>query len=181
MSLAQPSPMPDDDALRERAREQAEAEAAVGAVMTDVAQKAAQVVVQRKRAAQRPRPLKLLLLCALSAFNLYIWLADPEWLHFKAPPTPTYQYYQDGWKMAAYMQAQRVEEFRRAEAKLPQRVEETRNPVHGVEYRRLSDQHFEVAAGKGSERVVYDSHQPLHVWVGKSLARIGLLTNGVGR
>lgn len=173
--------MPDDEALQARAREQAEAEAAVGAVMTHVAVKAAQVVKQQERAKERPKPLKALVLLVLTGLNFYLWLADPEWLHFKAPPVPTYQYYQDGWKMAAYMQAQRVEEFRKAQAKLPARVEQVRNPVRGVEYRRITDQHYELTAGTGSARVVYDSHEPLHAWVGQSLVRLGLLTHGVGR
>lgn len=173
--------MPDDEALRARTREQAEAEAAVCAVMTHVAVKAAQVVKQEERANERPKPFKALILLALTGLNLYLWLADPKWLHIKAPPAPTYQYYQDGWKMAAYMQAQRVEEFRRTQAKLPARVEQVRNPVRGVDYRRISDQHYELTAGTGPARVVYDSHEPLHAWVGLSLVRLGLLTHGVGR
>ena len=168
LSQAQQSPLPVDEALRARSREQ-------------VAVKAAQVVKQQERARERPKPLKALMLLSLTALNLYVWLADPEWLHFKGPPVPTYQYYQDGWKMAAYMQAQRVEEFRKAQAKLPARVEQVRSPVRGVDYRRVSDEQYELTAGTGPARVVYDSREPLHIWVGKSLIRLGLLTNGVGR
>ncbi len=181
MSQAQRSPLPDNEALQARTREQAEAEAAVGAVMTHVAAKAAEVVKKRERTGERPKPHKALILLGLTALNLHLWLANPEWLHFKAPPVPTYQYYQDGWKMAAYMQAQRVEEFRKAQAKLPARLEQVRNPVRGVDYRRVSDDRYELTAGTGRARVVYDSRVPLHVWVGKSLIRLGLLTHGVGR
>ncbi len=173
--------MPNDEALRARTREQAEAEAAVGAVMTHVAVKAAQVVKQQERAKARPKPIKAVVLLALIGLNLYLWLGDPKWLHFNPPPPPTYQYYQDGWKMAAYMQAQRVEEFRKTKAKLPTSVEQVRDPVRGVAYRRVSDQHYQLTAGEGPARVVYDSHEPLKAWVGLSLVRLGLVTQGVGR
>lgn len=157
-------PEPHDEALRERTREQAEAEAAVGEVMTHVAVKAAQVAQKQERSHARPKPLKVLLLLALAAVNLYLWLGDPQWLRFKGPPAPTYRYYQDGWKMAASMQTQRVEEARRAQAKLPAHGEPVRNPVR-----------------TGPARVVSDSRETMYVWVGKTLLRLGLLTHGVGR
>lgn len=167
--------------LREREREHAEAEAAVAAVMGHVAQKAARAERQAVHASARPRPLKPLLLLGLAALNLYLWLGDPQWLRFKGPPMPTYQYYQDGYRMAAYIQAQRVEDFRRRAGRLPQRVEEVRNPVRGVSYTRVSPTQYQVTAGRGQARVVYDSGQPIGLFVGRSLARLGLLTSGVGR
>jgi hypothetical protein len=166
---------------RERELEHAEAEAAVAAVMGHVAQKAARAERQAARASARPRPLKPLLLLGLAALNLYLWLGDPQWLRFQGPPLPTYQYYQDGYRMAAYLQAERVEEFRRRAGRLPQRVEEVRNPVRGVSYTRVSSSQYQVSAGHGQARVMYDSGQPIGPFVGQSLMRLGLLTSGVGR
>jgi hypothetical protein len=192
LSQAMPEPAPDDgheaprdtiaiEALQARARERAEAEAAVGEVMTNVAKKAAQVVEQQQRRHAKPKPLKLILLGSMVLLNLYLWLGNPEWLRFKEPAAPALEYYQDSWKMAAYLQAQRIEEYRKEEAKLPAKVDQVRHPVHGVDYVKLDDQRYQLAAGVGRNRVIYDSNQPINEWVGRSIIRLGLLTNGVGR
>lgn len=167
--------------LEARAVERAEAEAAVGAVMTRVAEKAAKAEAQAVRGLSRPKPLKLILLASLAVLNLILWLTDPQWLHFKEPQAPAMQYYQDSWKMAAYLQAQRIEEYRKEKQQLPAKADDVHFPVHGVDYLRVTQDQYQLAAGVGNGRVVYDSRIPLSEWLGRSIIRLGMLTNGAGR
>lgn len=167
--------------LDQQARECAEAEAAVNAVMSCVAEKAAIAQGHGPGGHAKRKPLKSILLASLILFNLYVWIGNPPWLRFQEPAGLPLEYYQDSWKMASYLQVQRVQEYLKEQQKLPQRVEEVRRPVQGVEYKRVSEQEYQVSAGAGKSRVVYDSNQPLTEWVGRSLIRLGLLTNGVGR
>ena len=164
-----------------RARELEEAQAAVVAVMDGVAEKNRIIAEKEARGPKRPKPLKLVLLLLLVASNLYLWLGNPEWLKFKEPAAPAMEYYQDSWKMAAYLQAQRIEEYRKDTGKVPVKVDDVRYPVHGVDYTRVSDQQYQLAAGKGASRVVYDSSQPLTQWIGRSIIRLGLIASGASR
>jgi len=147
----------DREAVRQAAA-QREAEQAVADVMQR------EEVKSRLRAEREARmgrvrrdPRKALVLLALSAFNLYVWLGDPQWLRFATPPPPTYDYYVKGWQMAVAMQADRIETYRARQGIAPRDPREAGQPVRGVTYTRRGATAYALAAGEGRARVTYDS------------------------
>lgn len=135
-----------------------EAEAAVADVMLREEGKAQQRAEREARLGRTRRdPRKALALLALSAFNLYVWLGDPQWLRFDPPPAPTYDYYVKGWQMALAMQADRIEAYRASKGIAPRSPREAGEPVRGVEYSRRGATSYTLAAGNGPSRVTYDS------------------------
>lgn len=147
----------DREAERQAAAKR-EAEQAVAAVMQREEVKARLRMDREARLGRVKRdPRKALALLALSAFNLYVWLGDPEWLRFTPPPAPTYDYYVKGWQMAVAMQADRIETYRATKGVAPADPREAGQPVRGVTYTRRGAAAYTLAAGEGRARVTYDS------------------------
>lgn len=157
--MAQPLRAPSHDPEAEaHARARREAEAAVADVMVREETKARQrEAAESRRRGTRRDPRKGLLLLALCGFNAYLWLGDPEWIRFDVPPAPTYEYYVKGWEMAVAVQAERIEGYRAQKGVAPATPHEAGPPVRGVEYRRLGDSDYALAAGTGRARITYDS------------------------
>ena len=178
-----PSPLPRDEddpvsaELAMHAREQAEALAAVSEVMQREQDKAAAQKAKELRPRRRA-PLKLMLLGALLLFNAYAWAGNPEWLHFREPQLPAVDYYESSWKLAVYLQRQRVEEFRAAKGHLPATASQAGPPVKGVEYTPLETRTYQLAAGSGSKRFVYLSSDSLSMMVGRAFVRMSLIAGG---
>jgi hypothetical protein len=163
--------------LMQRAREHAEAEAAVAAVMEREGVKAA-AVTAREQHKRRQAPLKLLLLGALVAFNLYAWAGNPTWLHYNEPRIPSVDYYESSWKMAVYLQRQRIEEYRLVKGHLPATAQQAGPTVRGVQYKPIESKTYELAAGDGAKKFVYRSTDTLSMIVGRALAQMTLLSGG---
>ena len=164
--------------LLQRAREQAEAEAAVGDVMRRESEKAA-----RRVALEQPRrsapPLKALLLLTLLLFNGYIWAGRPEWLKFREPELPQPSYYASSWKIAVFLQRQRIEEYRHRKGILPATAQQAGQPVTGVRYTPIEQKEYKLAAGSGDKQVVFVSTDSLSVLMGRTLLEMGLIAGGV--
>ncbi len=163
---------------RQRALERAEAEAAVADVL-----KREELKVARLAARERARPsapsLRQWLLLALLLFNAYVWFGKPKWLEFNLPPPPTYDYYVNGWKVAVYLQRNRIEEYRSTTGHVPSSVQQAGPPVHGVEYTPRTSDTYELQAGNGPKRVVYTSSDSVAMLVGRSLLQATLSVGGV--
>ena len=171
---------PDDltiEELRVRAREAAEAEYLVGAVMQREEEKAARRARQENRV-RHTSPVRRLMLLALVVFNAYIWMSTPTWLEYRTPKTPPLSYYEGSWKIAVYMQRQRVEEFRREKGRLPAAAKQAGVPVKGVKYTPLQKDVYELRAGNYVKQIVYRSTDSLSVFFGRSLIQMGLIVGG---
>ena len=164
--------------LAMRAREQAEAEAAVGDVMRREDEKAAKREA-REHQVHRPPPLKGLLLLTLLLLNLYVWLGNPEWLRFRQPELPSIDYYEASWKMAVYLQRQRIEEYRHEKGHIPASAQQAGQPVTGVRYTPIEQKDYQLAAGAGEKQVVYHSTDSLSVVMGHTLLQMGLIAGGL--
>jgi hypothetical protein len=172
--------VPDDPTLAElvqRAREHAEAEAAVDAVMRGEEEKSAKREAQENRH-KHPAPLRLVLLCTLLLFNAYTWFGHPEWLEFHAPSRPSLDYYEGSWKLAVYLQRQRIEEYRKVKGRLPASAQQAGPTVKGVQYTPLEMRTYQLAAGDGAKQFVYRSTDSLSAQLGRSLFQMGLVTGG---
>ena len=161
---------PDED--RERGR--AEAERAVFEVLERVEQKRAAIELAEAKRAPRRMHVKELLLLALCAFNLYVWLGDPPWLRLPPPPTPNFQYYADGYRVAVALQRERIEAFRLKHGRLPLTVSQAGAPIEGVDFQPADSLAYLLLAGEGPSRVVYDSNDSLEKFLGESLGRLRL-------
>lgn len=162
-----------------RAREQAEAQAAVADVMRRVEERAAvaeKALTHERREGSR---LKVMLLLTLIAFNLYAWFGNPTWLRIKEPHVPSVEYYEASWKLAVYLERQRIEEYRREKGVLPVTAQQAGPVVRGVRYSpNLLDRRYQLAAGQGARQFVYTSSDTLSALVGRALLQIGTLTGG---
>jgi hypothetical protein len=163
--------------LMQRAREQAEALAAVTEVMQREEVKAT-VLAEKLAPKQRRLPLKPMLLASLIAFNLYAWFGNPTWLRFREPEVPKASYYANSWEVAVHLQRERIEEYRRARGLLPLRAEQAGPPVPGVIYKPTTAVTYLLLSGEGPERFVYRSSDTLAVALGRAFLQAGLLTGG---
>lgn len=162
-----------------RAREHAEAEAALAAVMLREEVKAGALAANESRSRTHKRPLKLLLLLTLIAFNLYAWLGNPEWLRFEGPHLPAPSYYASSWKIAVYLQRQRIEEYRLRHGRLPATALQAGPPVKGVQYKPLEADTYQLAAGDAMRRFVYLSSDSAAVLVGRAFVQMSLVAGGM--
>jgi hypothetical protein len=173
---------PDDDPasteLTLRAREQAEAEAAVAAVMQREDAKAAAIEAKARANVRRPPPLKQLLLLSLMAFNLYAWIGNPEWLRVHVPEVPEPSYYASSWKIAVFLQRQRIEEYRSRKGMLPATAAQAGPPVKGVHYTPMQSLSYELLAGEGQSRFVFHSNDTLNASVARAFLQVALITGG---
>lgn len=161
-----------------RAREQAEAEAAVLAVMQRVREKA-EAAEHARPLVERRFKLKGLLLLALVVFNLYAWFGNPEWLRFREPMAPSVDYYQASWEMAVYLQRERIEEYRHTRGYVPKQAKQAGPVVKGVRYTPIREQWYDLSAGDGPNRFVFHSTDSLSVLVRRALVQVGLFAGGV--
>lgn len=164
--------------LRVRAREAAEAEYFVGAVMQREEEKAAKREQQGRRV-QRAAPIRQLLAVSMLLLNAYLWMGNPHWLEYRTPKQPPLDYYEGSWRIAVYMQRQRVEEFRAKRGLLPVAATQAGPPVKGVKYRTLGKNVYELRAGNYVKQIVYRSTDSLSVFLGRSLVQLGLIAGGV--
>ena len=83
---------------------------------------------------------------ALGVVALVLWLAPIPWLRPDIPfPLPRLQ--EDaGLRVAAYVQAQQVEKFRRAAGRLPDVLRETGEPLPGFDYQRIDAHTYRLKA-----------------------------------
>lgn len=166
--------------LRQRAREAAEAEYAVAAVMEHEEKKAV-ARAKQETARRHGSPVRRLLLVGLLLFNAYLWLGSPQWLEYRTPPVPPVSYYESSYKIAIYMQRQRVEEFRAQKGRLPIVARQAGTPVKGVEYQPLDRNVYELRAGNVVKRIRYVSTDSIAVFLGRTLIQMGLVATGVRR
>lgn len=164
--------------LVQRAREHAEAEAAVGAVMRREDEKAAKRDALEHRKQHTP-PLKAILFVSLVFFNLYLWVGNPGWLTYNQPSGLSIDYYQSSWELAVYLQRQRIEEFRQLKGHLPVTAQQAGPAVHGVQYTPIQQKTYELTAGDGAKKIIYHSTDSLSALMGRSLFQMGLIAGGV--
>lgn len=164
---------------RARDRERAEAEAAVAEVMQGEEKKAARRAVMEAARAPRPRNWQAAALALLLSFNLYIWFGHPAWLEYHTPTLPSVDYYEGSWKIAVWLQRQRIEEYRRTHDAVPATARQAGPPVRGVDYAPLEQKKYLLTAGQGRRMVVYHSTDSIRVFLGRSLVTMGLITGGV--
>ena len=131
---------------------------------------------ERDEAQQKKRPQKtqakwvLPLGINLGAFAVYLLIAPPAWVVMNPIEAAPIEQQTDHMRLAMYMQAMRVDEYREQNGELPAALEDAGSTVPGVEYFMIGANRYELIATIGTEVVRYDSSESANAWVGSDAA-----------
>ena len=104
---------------------------------------------------------------------LWLWLLPPAWIEFTAPPPLPVQVEEAGLRMAIYLQAQRIERFRRERGRLPDVLAEAGEPLSGVSYDRLDAGTFRLTGAGANMELTYHSADSIAAFVAPLLEPSG--------
>ncbi|MGD2069260.1 MAG: hypothetical protein PVI57_11350 [Gemmatimonadota bacterium] len=107
---------------------------------------------------------RLAALVVVSTVAVWVWLAVPAWMSPSPPPPMPERLEEAALRMVVYLQAQRVELFRRDRGRLPDALEETGEPLPGVRYERLDSRTFRLHAVGRRDTLLYTSSTPLRAF-----------------
>lgn len=127
---------------------------------------------RQERSSQASLPILVL---ALSAVSLYLWVAEPAWLQAAPFPEPDPAHMEAGLRMDIFTVALRVEDFRTERGRLPTDLSEaleSPGEVGGIQYRRLSPSLFQLEGEREGIRIFYQSDSSLRELVGDARERL---------
>ena len=142
-----------------------EAADAVAAVLKHAAER-------QKAADEKPRPKKqpkwmLPVGANLGVLALYLLIAPPSWVVLDPVEGPPAAQQVDGLRMAMFLQATRIEDYRIRNGRLPSRLEDAGSAASGVEYRVVGDTQYQLVATAADQALLYDSSgQSPQEWFG---------------
>lgn len=117
----------------------------------------------RKRESRVPWWVAAVLLVATG----WIWLFPPSFLRVDQPPPQPLAREEAALRFAIWVQAQRIEVYRRAEGELPAALEEAGPPLPGMSYVRLSPGLYQLTGSTDRQALTYRSDLPLEEFVGE--------------
>lgn len=121
---------------------------------------------QRRKRKPRAQPRWMLPLgLNLGVLAVYLLIAPPAWVVLNPiePPPPEEQVV--GLRTAMYFTASRIEAYRLANGRLPERLDEVgASAAAGLEYFPRGAAGYQLVGSVGSETLVYDSTQSLADW-----------------
>lgn len=101
----------------------------------------------------------------VGALSIYVWTAPPAFLQPEPYAEPAPRQVDAGLRMDLYLQARKVETFRRENGRLPASLEEAGEVEEGVRYERAGGG-YRLSATSAGETLVYDSGEPLSDFLG---------------
>lgn len=132
----------------------------------------------RELAERRPqrarRDVLPIVWAVLVAACAWIWFGDPPFLRAPAAPEPTAAERDAGRRLALYLQAQRIEHFRVTHARLPVTLIEAGSQLEGVRYDVFPGDRYRLIWETDEKPLVLRSMDRPDVFLGSSLARLGL-------
>lgn len=130
------------------------------------------------RARYRPPPARAerrhgRLLAALILLGLSLWLLlfPPAWLS-SAPPQQPVEQEAASLRLIVYLQARRIEAYRREHGRLPVDLEEAGPSWELVRYQPRAGGGYTLQASGDRGTVVYDSGEPLEPWAADAFRHI---------
>ncbi len=146
-----------------------EAADAVAAVLKHAAEhdKAAREKPKAKKQPKWMLPLGV----NLAVFAVYLLIAPPEWVTVHPIEGPPPQQQEQSLRLAMYLQAQRIEDYRLRHDALPERLEDAGSAVPGVQYHRQG-RTYQLVGTSGEAALVYDSSESLADFVGTAVNRL---------
>ena len=151
-------------------------EARARAVAAVLAEQAVRTEARRRR---RTEPTttwrRVIALVVLTVTALYLWIASPAWLAPPPPPPVPVERIEAGLRLAVYLQAQRVRDFRAERGRLPAVLEEAGEPLAGLRYERIDARTYRIRAFAPGGSMLYVSTDSLPAFVGDADRRLGLV------
>jgi hypothetical protein len=103
----------------------------------------------------------------LGVLALYLLIAPPSWVVLDPVEGPPAAQQVDGLRMAMFLQATRIEDYRIRNGRLPSRLEDAGSAASGVEYRVVGDTQYQLVATAADQALLYDSSgQSPQEWFG---------------
>ncbi|MSR23353.1 MAG: hypothetical protein EXR92_07415 [Gemmatimonadetes bacterium] len=119
--------------------------------------------------AERTRVWYAVLVVVLAA-NLYIWIARPAWIMGPLSGPQTREAQEGVVRFRMYVQAQRIEKYKREHGgALPERLEETGEPLEGMRYQRIGPDSWELMGELGQAGLILRSDMSMPEFLGKYL------------
>jgi len=117
----------------------------------------------RRLAVKPPRPFlyRFVPFALSTALAIYVWFGSPAWLQPDPIPEPTLQEERSTLRLVMFLQAQRIELYRRTTGRLPAFLEEAGPPLPGIVYRRLDARTYRLYGHTRRQGLVYTSTEPL--------------------
>lgn len=139
-------------------------------VLSEVMEDHAQRQERQRQASRRPESSRSqnmgIAAMIVGALSIYVWTAPPGFLQPEPYPEPSALEVNAGLRMDVYLQAQKIERFRRENDRLPATLEEAGEPEDGVIYERTGDASYRLVTTGGPEPVVYTAGEPLGEFLG---------------
>lgn len=110
----------------------------------------------------------------LATFSFYLWFATPAWVTPTQPDPVSLEDAAAGLRVAMYFQAQRIEQFRQENGRLPDTLAETGAAPPEMSYERLDARTYRLSGQSRGSELTYVSNEPLAVFVGDAMGRLGI-------
>lgn len=145
-------------------------------VVEDVLRDQAAKEQARKSSTRRPgtTPGRVAALMVLALLSIYLWTWSPSWLAPAGPPELALGTEQAGLRVAMYIQAQRIEDFRDTRGRLPDVLREAGEPLPGMLYDRIDARTYRLRGAGDRVRLLYVSSDSLQIFAGDSPTIVGL-------
>ena len=121
--------------------------------------------VQKKRT-------QVTILCVLLALTIWVSMAPPAFIKPAPAPLPTPQERESSIRFAMFIQAQQIESFRAANGRLPGTLEETGQPLNGIQYTILPGNQYALRS-TADTAIRYASSDSLSRFLGESMSHMG--------
>lgn len=122
----------------------------------------------RQKAKPRSNPKWMLPLgINLGVLAVYLLIAPPSWVVLDPIEAPPVEEQLVDMRTAMFFTAQRIEVFRQANGRLPERLEDVGGPpASGLTYFPRGANGYQLVGSVGTETVIYDSTESLSDWAG---------------
>ena len=112
------------------------------------------------------------------AFSFYLWFGNPAWVTPTLPDPITAEKAEAGLRVAMFFEAQKIEQFRNKEGRLPDTMEEMGSAPAEMTYTRIDARTYQLMGNSRGVTLTFNSDQVLTQFVGDAMTRLGI---GQGR
>jgi len=106
---------------------------------------------------------------ALTAVAVWLWVAPPAFLAVPEAAPPSYERIEAGLRLAVWLNADKVEQFRIENGRLPDALREVGDAHPGVYYTRVNANFYRMQAAAGDTRILHESDDEITVKVRNAL------------
>jgi hypothetical protein len=112
------------------------------------------------------------------AFSFYLWFGNPAWVTPSLPDPVTTEKAEAGLRVAMFFEAQKIEQFRNTNGRLPDTMEEMGSAPSEMSYSRLDARTYQLVGNSRGVTLTFNSDQAISQFVGDAMDRLGI---GQGR